>query len=82
MKGKPPLALPPERTDRGAPPDLNSTRTLCANNRVRKPKGGVGKSTAPVLLATELATRGGCVTMIDAEANRPPVAMGQSAGET
>jgi cellulose biosynthesis protein BcsQ len=29
------------------------------------PKGGVGKSTAAVLLATELASHGGSVTMID-----------------
>jgi len=35
------------------------------------PKGGVGKSTAAVLLATELATHGGSVTMIDADPNRP-----------
>jgi len=35
------------------------------------PKGGVGKSTAAVLLATELAVHGGTVTMIDADPNRP-----------
>jgi chromosome partitioning protein len=35
------------------------------------PKGGVGKSTAAVLLATELATHGATVTMIDADPNRP-----------
>jgi chromosome partitioning protein len=35
------------------------------------PKGGVGKSTAAVLLATELAAHGGAVTMIDADPNRP-----------
>src|SRR5580658_6216474 len=35
------------------------------------PKGGVGKSTAALLLATELATHGGSVTMIDADPNRP-----------
>jgi chromosome partitioning protein len=35
------------------------------------PKGGVGKSTAAVLLATELAGHGGAVTMIDADPNRP-----------
>ncbi|MGA7237192.1 MAG: ParA family protein [Bryobacteraceae bacterium] len=35
------------------------------------PKGGVGKSTAALLLATEIATHGGSVTMIDADANRP-----------
>jgi chromosome partitioning protein len=35
------------------------------------PKGGVGKSTAAVLLSTELASHGGSVTMIDADPNRP-----------
>jgi chromosome partitioning protein len=35
------------------------------------PKGGVGKSTAAVLLASELAFHGGTVTMIDADPNRP-----------
>lgn len=35
------------------------------------PKGGVGKSTAAVLLANELSTHGGTVTMIDADPNRP-----------
>src|SRR3984885_5793766 len=35
------------------------------------PKGGVGKSTAAVLLATEFACHGGSVTMIDADPNRP-----------
>ncbi len=35
------------------------------------PKGGVGKSTAAVLLATELASHGGSVTMIDADPNKP-----------
>ena len=35
------------------------------------PKGGVGKSTAAVLLATELASRIHSVTMIDADPNRP-----------
>ena len=35
------------------------------------PKGGVGKSTAAVLLATELASHGGTVTMIDADPNKP-----------
>jgi chromosome partitioning protein len=35
------------------------------------PKGGVGKSTAAVLLANELASHGGTVTMIDADPNRP-----------
>jgi chromosome partitioning protein len=35
------------------------------------PKGGVGKSTAAVLLATELAGHGVSVTMVDADPNRP-----------
>lgn len=35
------------------------------------PKGGAGKSTSAVLLATELACRGGTVTIIDADPNRP-----------
>jgi chromosome partitioning protein len=35
------------------------------------PKGGVGKSTAAVLLATELASNGATVTIIDADPNKP-----------
>jgi chromosome partitioning protein len=35
------------------------------------PKGGVGKSTSAVLLATELAGKGAGVTVIDADPNRP-----------
>ena len=35
------------------------------------PKGGCGKSTSAILLATELATRGTTVTIIDADPNRP-----------
>jgi chromosome partitioning protein len=35
------------------------------------PKGGVGKSTAAFLLASELASHGGTVTIIDADPNRP-----------
>jgi chromosome partitioning protein len=35
------------------------------------PKGGVGKSTAAVLLATEVAGSGATVTMIDADPNKP-----------
>ncbi len=35
------------------------------------PKGGAGKSTSAVLLATELALKGATVTVIDADPNRP-----------
>lgn len=35
------------------------------------PKGGAGKSTSAVLLATEIAGRGAAVTVIDADPNRP-----------
>jgi chromosome partitioning protein len=35
------------------------------------PKGGAGKSTSAVLLASELAGRGATVTIIDADPNRP-----------
>jgi chromosome partitioning protein len=35
------------------------------------PKGGVGKSTAAVLLGTQLAESGASVTMIDADPNKP-----------
>lgn len=35
------------------------------------PKGGAGKSTSAVILATELAQRGAAVTVIDADPNRP-----------
>jgi chromosome partitioning protein len=35
------------------------------------PKGGVGKSTAAVLLASEIAVHGGTVAMIDADPNKP-----------
>jgi chromosome partitioning protein len=34
-------------------------------------KGGAGKSTSALLLATELAGRGGSVTLIDADPNQP-----------
>src|ERR1700750_1943062 len=34
-------------------------------------KGGAGKSTSAVLLATELAERGASVTIIDADPNQP-----------
>lgn len=35
------------------------------------PKGGAGKSTTALLLATELAHEGGSITLIDADPNRP-----------
>ena len=35
------------------------------------PKGGAGKSTSAVLLATELAGSGAGVTIIDADPNHP-----------
>jgi chromosome partitioning protein len=35
------------------------------------PKGGVGKSTSAVLLATQLAENGATVTIIDADPNKP-----------
>lgn len=35
------------------------------------PKGGAGKSTSAVLLASELAKKGATVTIIDADPNRP-----------
>jgi chromosome partitioning protein len=35
------------------------------------PKGGAGKSTSAVLLATELASSGATVTVIDADPNKP-----------
>jgi chromosome partitioning protein len=35
------------------------------------PKGGAGKSTSAVILATQLALKGATVTAIDADPNRP-----------
>src|SRR5271157_4211990 len=35
------------------------------------PKGGAGKSTSAVILATELAGKGAAVTIIDADPNKP-----------
>ncbi len=35
------------------------------------PKGGAGKSTSAILLATELALKGASVTIIDADPNKP-----------
>jgi len=42
-----------------------------ANHRFAGPKGGVGKSTTAVLLATEVAGFRATVTMIDADPNKP-----------
>lgn len=35
------------------------------------PKGGAGKSTSAVILATQLASKGGLVTILDADPNKP-----------
>jgi chromosome partitioning protein len=45
------------------------------------PKGGAGKSTSAVVLATELAQRGASVTIIDADPNRPVSQWAQRPGK-
>ncbi|MEI7713091.1 MAG: ParA family protein [Rhodospirillales bacterium] len=45
------------------------------------PKGGAGKSTAAVLLASELAERGAGVTFIDADPNKPVSRWGSRPGK-
>ena len=45
------------------------------------PKGGTGKSTSAVLLATELAGSGASVTVIDADPNRPLARWGKLPGK-
>ena len=45
------------------------------------PKGGAGKSTSAVLLATELAARGAAVTVIDADPNKPLSQWGKRPGK-
>jgi chromosome partitioning protein len=45
------------------------------------PKGGAGKSTSAVLLATELASRGATVTVIDADPNKPLSQWAKRAGK-
>ena len=44
-------------------------------------KGGAGKSTSAVLLATELAQRGTTVTIIDADPNQPVLRWSRKAGK-
>lgn len=45
------------------------------------PKGGVGKSTAAVLLASEIAEAGKATTLIDADPNRPLARWGKRSGK-
>ncbi len=45
------------------------------------PKGGAGKSTSAVLLASELAERGASVTLIDADPNKPVSRWGSRPGK-
>jgi chromosome partitioning protein len=44
-------------------------------------KGGAGKSTSAVLLATELAMRGASVTIIDADPNQPVIRWSKKPGK-
>ena len=45
------------------------------------PKGGAGKSTSAILLATEFAERGATVTIIDADPNKPVSAWAKRPGK-
>jgi len=51
--------------------------TIC----MASPKGGVGKSTAAVILATQLAESGATVTIIDADPNKPVSRWASRAGK-
>ena len=51
--------------------------TIC----MASPKGGVGKSTAAVILATQLAESGATVTIIDADLNKPVSRWASRAGK-
>jgi chromosome partitioning protein len=45
------------------------------------PKGGAGKSTSAVILASELARKGATITVIDADPNRPVTAWSKRPGK-
>jgi chromosome partitioning protein len=45
------------------------------------PKGGAGKSTSAVILASELARKGAAVTVVDADPNRPVTAWAKRPGK-
>jgi chromosome partitioning protein len=45
------------------------------------PKGGAGKSTAAVVLASELARKGAEIVIIDADPNRPVTAWSRRPGK-
>jgi len=45
------------------------------------PKGGAGKSTSAILLATQLAESGASVTIVDADPNRPVARWGKLPGK-
>jgi chromosome partitioning protein len=45
------------------------------------PKGGAGKSTSAVILASELARRGAAIVIIDADPNRPVTAWARRPGK-
>ncbi|MBV8869220.1 MAG: AAA family ATPase [Acetobacteraceae bacterium] len=51
--------------------------TIC----MASPKGGVGKSTAAVILATQLAESGATVTIVDADPNKPVSRWASRAGK-